>query len=267
MNNCKKHNGKIKLGGYKGGRGYCGYHTTHFGRKVYLRSLQEYVYAKSLDKLKRYYLTENITYDIGGKKYKPDFFVYNGNFDRLIKIVEIKYTNKEQSEYQSEFSNYFKRIGIDYQVLSRYDIKQLIKSGVVSIQELKKWKNNFVTDYSKFDYSGEKNPMYGLKHSDKTKKKIGKKTKEYFKDEEVVKRHKIGRNNFWKSKDGLILKKKYAELRHKESEIKNPIIVCICKFCGDEYKRKIKDRYHKETCSNSCQQKYNWKIGKMSYKR
>ena len=85
MNNCKKHNGKIKLGGYKGGRGYCGYHTTHFGREVYLRSLQEYIYAKYLDTLGVYYLTENIVYEIDGQKYKPDFFVYEDDFKKLTK--------------------------------------------------------------------------------------------------------------------------------------------------------------------------------------
>ena len=202
MNNCKKHNGKIKLGGYKGGRGYCGYHTTHFGRKVYLRSLQEYIYAKYLDTLGVYYLTENIIYEIDGQNYKPDFFVYDGQFDKLIKIVEIKYTNKEKSDYQVIFSDYFKKVGIDYQVLSRYDIKQLIRIGAITKGEIKKWKNNFVKNYSKFDYSGEKNPMYGIKHSDKTKKKIGDKTREYFKNTEVIKRHKLGRDRFWASNGG-----------------------------------------------------------------
>lgn len=264
-NNCVKNDGKIKLGGYKGGRGYCGYHTTHFGKVVYLRSLQEYIYAIHLDRLGIYYLTENVIYNIDGKSYKPDFFIYDEKFSKLNKIVEIKYTNAEQSDYQVWFSDYFKKIGINYQVLCRYDIKQIIKSKSVSTEEISAWKNKFIENYSRFDYSGEKNPMYGIKHSEKTKKKIGSKTKKYFKNEEIVKKHKIGRELFWKSVAGECLKKQYSKLRKMESEIKNPTVICTCQFCGVLYKKKVKDRFHKQTCSNSCQQKYNWKIGKNVY--
>lgn len=266
MNNCKLNNGKIKLGGYKGGRGYCGYYTTRFGKKIYLRSTQEFVYAKYLDRLGKYYLTENIIYEIDGKKYKPDFFVYDGKFEKLTTIIEIKYTGEEKSEYQRNFSEYFRKHNIEYNVLSRGDVKQLIKSGIVSKQELEEWKNEFVKKYNKFDYSGEKNPMFGVKHSEKTKRKIGKKTIEYFKDELVRKRHKESRDRFWESAGGGELKYKYAKLRHQESLIKNPMTEKICKFCGKKYSKKLKDRFHKETCSNSCQQKLNWRTGKNSYR-
>lgn len=266
MTNCEKHKGKIKLGGYKGGRGYCGYHTTYFGKKVYLRSIQEFIYAKYLDSLRQCYLTENIIYEIDGKKYKPDFFIYENEFKKLLKIVEIKYTNKEQSYYQKRFSEYFRNHNIEYTVLDKTDVKQFLKLGIISKVELEKWKNDFVKKYDRFDYSGEKNPMYGVKHSIKTKIKIGKLTKEHFKNKEIRNRHKEGRNRFWKSDQGITLKKEYAKLRHQESIIKNPIIQCICNFCGKSYYKKLKDRYNKETCSNSCQQKYNWKLGRNVYK-
>lgn len=266
MTNCELHNGKIKLGGYKGGRGYSGYHTTHFGKKVYLRSTQEFVYAKYLDSIGVYYLTENITYEIDGKSYKPDFFVYDGTFDKLREIVEIKYTNKEKSDYQRIYSDFFRQLGIRYDVMSKGDIKRLIRLGAVTKFDLEKWKNEFVRQYEKFDYSGEKNPMYGIKHSDETKSKIGEQTRKYFRDPEVRKRHRDARISYWKSEAGGRTKKKYAKLRTEESTIKNPTITRVCKECGKEYGRRLKDHYHEETCSNSCQQKYNWKTGKNVYR-
>jgi len=265
MTNCELHNGKIKLGGYKGGRGYCGYYTTHFGKKIYLRSTQEFVYAKYLDSNGIYYLTENIIYEIDGKNYKPDFFVYDGVFNKLKKIVEIKYTNGEKSDYQRTYSNFFKKIGIEYEVLSRSDIKDLIRAGTVTNDDLKNWREMFLGQYKNSDYTGEKNPMYGVKHSKETKSKIGKQTQRYFQDPTVRKRHRDARISYWASPLGSITKKKYAELRRKESMIKNPMIIRICVECGKKYKRKLKTRYHKETCSNSCQQKYNWKTGKNKY--
>lgn len=266
MNNCKLHDGKIKLGGYKGGRGYCGYHITHFGKKVFLRSMQEFIYAKYLDLLKIYYLTENITYNINGVNYKPDFFIYDGEFERLNKIVEIKYTNREKSQYQKEYSLHFSKLGIGYEVLSKSDIKTMIRNNNISTDDIFEWKQNFVKNYSRFDYTGEKNPMYGVRHSKKTKKKIGNKTKEYFKDPDVVRKHKIAREFYWKTEGGLLLKKKYAEMRKQESSIKNPTIEMVCKECGMTYTKKLKERFHKETCSNKCQQKYNWRIGKNVYR-
>lgn len=265
MNNCKKHWGKIKIGGYKGGRGYCGFHTTHFGKSVYLRSIQEFIYAKYLDSIGVYYLTENVVYDIEGKKYKPDFFIYDGELERLVKIVEVKYTNSEQLEYQKRFADYFKCHNIDYQVLSKYDIKKLLRMGVVSEKEIFEWRQAFTSKYARFDYTGEKNPMYGVRHSKATKDLIGMKTVEYFKNPVVRERHRRSRIAYWNSESGVNTKKKYAELRIKESLRKNPIMEVVCKECGMEYKRKLKDRYHIETCSNSCQQKYNWRIGKNAY--
>lgn len=266
MNNCKLRDGKIKLGGYKGGRGYCGYYTTQFGKKVYLRSLQEFVYAKYLDSIGIYYLTENITYNINGVNYKPDFFVYDGKFEKLKKIVEIKYTNKEKSDYQKEYSKCFFKMGIGYEVLSKSDIKWIAKNNGISDIDILEWKKLFVKNYSKFDYSGEKNPMYGVKHTAETKRKIGIQTKKYFKNIEVKTKHKKARELYWKTDAGILLKKKYAELRRIESSIKNPIIEMVCIECGKIYTKKLKDKFHKETCSNRCQQKYNWKIGRNRYR-
>lgn len=266
MKHCELHRGRIKLGGYKGGRGYCGHYTTSFGKRLYLRSTQEFVYAKYLDSIGKYYLTENIVYSIDGKNYKPDFFVYAGKFDRLEKIVEVKYTVSEKSEYQKAYAGFFGELGIGYEVLSRGDIKGLIRSGIVTKDEIKTWKDVFISQYEKLDFSGKKNPMYGVKHSDKTKRKIGERTRQYFRNPDVRKRHHDARVLYWRSDLGSETKKKYAKLRAKESIIKNPIITQQCMECGKEYTRKLKDRYHKETCSNSCQQKYNWRNGKNVYR-
>jgi hypothetical protein len=266
MTNCELCDGKIKLGGYKGGRGYCGYYITHFNKQIYLRSMQEFVYAKYLDSIGVYYLTENLVYQIDEKNYKPDFFIYEGIFDKLKKIVEVKYTNGEKLAYQMTYFNFFRDIGIEYEVLSNGDIRRLIRLGIVTVEDLENWRSKFVEQYNKFDYSGERNPMYGIKHSRETRRKIGEQTKKFFQDSGVRKRHKDSRTAFWNSDAGNIVKKKYAKLRSEESIIKNPIIIRICLECGTPYNRKLKDKQYKLTCSRSCQQKYNWKIGKMIYR-
>ncbi len=75
-----------------------GYYFNDFKNKyVYLRSSWEYAYAVWLDKQNIEWDTEVQQYELGdGKKYLPDFFIYENN--NLIKIVEIKSTFYYTSE-------------------------------------------------------------------------------------------------------------------------------------------------------------------------
>lgn len=70
-------------------RGYAGYYNGH-----YLRSSYEYAYAKYLDYLSISWGYEEQLFDLGYKKYKPDFFLYDKD-GRLEKIVEVKSRDKK----------------------------------------------------------------------------------------------------------------------------------------------------------------------------
>ncbi|OLN23339.1 hypothetical protein BTO30_05065 [Domibacillus antri] len=65
-------------------RGYAGFY-----KDFYLRSSYEYAYAVYLDHHSIPWSYEDKIYDIGFKKYKPDFFFYD-QYGNVEKIVEIK---------------------------------------------------------------------------------------------------------------------------------------------------------------------------------
>lgn len=106
--------------------------------------------------------------------------------------------------------------------------------------------------------------MYGIKHSETTKQKIGERTREYMKDVDIKKKHSKAIKDFWESPEAVDLKKKYALLRTEEAKNKNPLTFFKCVFCGKMFEKKFKSK--KQTCSAGCSQKYNWKIGKMTCK-
>lgn len=140
---------------------------------------------------------------------------------------------------------------------------------LITLDEIKKWKNESVTN--NVILSGEKNPMYGIKHSNKTKEKIGNKTRQYMKDPIIKEKHSKALKSFWNSKNADELKEKYKNLRNEKKKKRkelldkeNPIISINCIICGSEFDKRQNDI--RLTCSNSCSQKYNWKIGKNTYK-
>jgi hypothetical protein len=264
---CKEKKGKIKKGGYKNGRGYCGWYTNNDGRKVFLRSKKEYIYALYLDKNGQHFLLEKSIFVINEINYKPDFFIYNEDYTKLLKIVEVKQCRKDAEPYW-KFKDYFASIGIEYEI--EYGIEK-IKRKWATKSELNKWDKQYLKNYPKFNMSGKLNPMYGMKHSASTKKKIGQQTRKYMQDENVKSKHSASLKAFWKSDKATALKQKYATLRTKEATHKNPVVVSKCVFCGKEFEKKLNDKsgkkryYDKQTCSASCVQKYNWQIGKMAY--
>ena len=258
-NNCKKHKGKIKRGGYKNGRGYCGWYTNKDGKRIFLRSKKEYIYAVFLDKINQHFLMEKTIFVIDGVNYKPDFFIYDEDYKKLLKIVEVKPSRKEAEPY-FQFREYFKAIGIEYEIEWGID---KIKRRWITNEELKKWDEQYLENYPQYNMSGELNPMYGMKHSEETKKKIGKQTKKYMKNKDVKKKHSASLKAFWSSEDAKEIKEKYATLRTAEAEKKNPVVICKCLFCKKKFKKKLHEE--KQTCSASCSQKYNWKTGKMEY--
>ena len=260
----KEMKGRIKRGGYKNGRGYCGWYTNKDGKKMFLRSLKEFMYARYLDNNNFHFITEASIFTIEKESYKPDFFIYSDEtYSLLKKIIEIK-DNKNAAEEYFKFELFFKSIGIEYEV--EYNVHKLKK--YISKKERNDWINNFVDNYDGISVAGKDNPMYGMHHSDKTKKKIGNKTKEYMSDPVVKQKHSESIKAFWKSEEAKKIKEKYSKLRteekkerDKQRDLIDPIEKRKCIICNkDFYCRKNDD---KNTCKGSCRFKYLWKIGKI----
>jgi len=165
-------------------RGYCGWYKNNKNVKVYLRSKLEFIVAKWLDILNKNYKTESIIYNINGKGYKPDFFIYN-NYN-IKYIIEVKYSKKEAFEYINKYYNYFKNINIKYIVLYKRHTNKLINKYCLKY-DVEEWINK--SSLIQHDMKGCKNPHFGFKHSNKTKKFIGFKTSERMKDPEFKKIH------------------------------------------------------------------------------
>lgn len=238
MNNCKKNNGKIKKGNYKSGRGYCGWFIKQNKQKVYLRSKLEFLYANFLLKTNVEFSVETTTFEINGKMYKPDFFIYNNK--KLIKIVEIKDNKKTAEEYIKLFKKYFNLIKIEYEVI--YSLKEYVKYS--STKEIENWINNSKTE----DMRGNKNPMFGMKHSEKTKQKIGKATVNYFKDKTIRDKHRDGIKKYWESKVGLKRKKEMSNKAKLNLKGKNNPM--FGKKHSEETKQKLKDAWIKRKGNN-----------------
>lgn len=179
----KKHNSLYKS------RGYSGYVEIN-NIKYYCRSSVEYVYLLYLCMYKynkTYYRVEmeNIIYHFNDISYKPDIFIYQDNV--LIKIYEIKSDKTYlQDEKYHQAILYFKQIGIDYEIID--NLSDILKSYPDIKNKLKEWKiENALIHH---DMRGKNNPMYGIKHSDKTKEKIRNAAKERFANEAYRYRYK-----------------------------------------------------------------------------
>lgn len=74
---------------HKSSRGIQGYYTSRSGKRIWLRSSWEYIYAKWLDKHKVDWKYEDYGITLSnGERYRPDFLIYENGI--LTKIVEIK---------------------------------------------------------------------------------------------------------------------------------------------------------------------------------
>lgn len=141
-------------------RGYCGYH-----KGMYLRSMREYAYALYLDNLNVMYDTEVKTYEYNGETFKPDFFIYDIN-NNIHTITEIKYHISQYNKKEDWF-NYFKSIGINYNIVIINNIDKFIKKYNIDKNLISKFKLNCI-----YDYTGKNNPRYGQHCSEETKYKI-----------------------------------------------------------------------------------------------
>ena len=266
MNNCIRMKGRIKRGNYSLGRGYSGWYTTKYNKNVFLRSLQEFVFAKELDFNKIPFLTEQTIFRINKENYKPDFFIYSDNiFKNLIKIIELKNSEDDFKRYL-DYITYFKNINVEYELITGKDLRK--NYIFCSVDDMNVWRQSSIN--SSIILSGIHNPMYGMHHTEETKNKIGNKTREYMKDPTTKRKHSENIKAFWNSSKSDHVKKKYRKLRKiekiKRLELKNildPIINCNCIICESKFKKRKSSK--RLTCSGSCEQKYTWRIGKRKY--
>lgn len=231
--------GKIKKGSGKN-RGYIGYHTTWDGIKVFLRSKAEFIYARVLDHEKIPYKLECVIYKIDGKNYKPDFFIFDSNYERILKITEIKGLDDKKTalDYISKFKEYFTSIGIEYDAIWKY---QAIVTKYNLKPEIDEWVERSIQAYDFIsDSRGENNPMYGMKHSTYTKNLISQKCKERNTDPEYRQRNSDSIRAFFNSDAGIIQKTHISERQKLLHSIKNPIIEKQCMHCGNVFNQKLK---------------------------
>lgn len=243
-----------KQGSDRTSRGYCGWHTTLAGNQVYLRSKLEYIVAKWLDMKNVTYRTESHIYYIDGLSYKPDFFIHNkrGN---LVRVIEVKYTNDEKIEYLTKYKSFFNSIGISYVVLSKKQIDKIEKKYKSIKHDADVWCIESASIIH--DMRGEKNPHYGLVHSDNTKKIIGDSTKRRFETVDFKKKHRDAMLNWMtdERKEHLskIMTGKPTKLVDKTS------IMTTCEYCGGDvdgvewYKNGMLMKSEiKKCCSRKC---------------
>ena len=115
----------------KGIQGY--YWNRHFNKYCWLRSSYEYIYAKFLDSKNIIWNSEEKYFVLDdGRKYLPDFFIYNNN--TLKYVVEIKGNKMYDRGKQDLFK--------EYPIIIVWDIKKYIKDGSNINKELRLWKQN-----------------------------------------------------------------------------------------------------------------------------
>ena len=157
-------------------RGYSGYYNG-----IYLRSSLEFAYAYYLDYQNIDWKYEIKLYQLNDSIYKPDFYIYNKD-GSLKEIVEVKGSGfKEQGLVRlKEFSLIYSE---PIRIVSYKDIVKLYQESMpLRFHRAKRmWIEDYGATLGHTDISGENNPMYGRKQTDKTKQLISLKAKERFK--------------------------------------------------------------------------------------
>lgn len=200
-------------------RGYAGYY-----KGVYLRSSYEYAYAKYLDYKSISWEYGAVTYDLGFRKYKPDFFIYDAQ-GNLKKIVEVKSRDKKSIQRAEEAAICLQQqLLIECQVISYEELYSLYKELPVSLHSvITEWNHSESTSIRK-SWTGTTNPHFGSRHSSESKQKIGQKTKKRWLDAETSEKMLAG------SKKGAEVLKARKGLWHKVNRVKRE-----CEMCGAEF--------------------------------
>ncbi|WP_040208053.1 PDDEXK family nuclease [Neobacillus jeddahensis] len=225
-------------------RGYAGFYKGH-----YLRSSYEYAYAKYLDYHSIQWGYEDTVFELGYKMYKPDFFFYDQN-NILEKIVEIKSRDKEAKDNARQALKTIEyKYNIKCELISYEELLEIYKDLPFSLTStINEWINSQNTTISKAAY-GELNGHYNLKHSETSKKRIGKHTKDLWASDSITKQRMLEGLR----KSGLVQKGKLKKPRENRK----------CVECGQEF-IVIKTSPQK-FCSQSCAGKVAIKCATETY--
>jgi hypothetical protein len=239
--------GLVKRGGSTSiSRGYCNWHTTWFGTRVFLRSKLEFIYASKLDRERIEYSTEVAIYECNGRSYKPDFFIGNS------KIVEIKHSKKEVDEYEALFGEFIRRMGVEYEVLWEKPLNKIAKELRLE-GAVEEWIVRSIKETASLDMRGIQNPRYGTVCSAATKQKIGAKAKERFQDPDYKKKCEESNRRFRESPEGIANLERYTLIRREQEAAKKDFYrqrrLVHCVVCGSEF---AKRGSRSKTCSTSC---------------
>ncbi|WP_342432289.1 restriction endonuclease [Neobacillus sp. FSL H8-0543] len=211
-------------------RGYAGFYKEH-----YLRSSYEYAYARYLDYYSIPWGYEDITFDLGYKIYKPDFFFYDlkGN---LQKVVEIKSRNeKAKADARKALDIIKNRYNIDCELLSYEELLELYKTLPFSLTSIiTKWIESKDTTIHKAAH-GELNGHFNLRHSESAKKKIGEHTKRLWNSDSLSRQRMIE----GLKKSGI--KKGYIKTKRENR---------MCKECTEEFETLVTSQ--RKYCSQKC---------------
>lgn len=215
--------------------GYAGFYNG-----TYLRSSYEFAYAYFLDKKGISWSYEEKSYELDDRIYKPDFFVYENN--KLDHIVEIKPQRKYEVALTCK-NKMLEKFGLEVIIITEKELTSIYKNEMPI--SFNKAKNMWIEEYetkTDSDQRGEKNPMYGVKHSAKTKKLISEKSKFRMSKQE------------YRDKVSKALKSFYANEENK-SHLKKPRakrIKLVCKLCGNEFVITEKQSETRSFCSIRC---------------
>ncbi|KAB7708790.1 restriction endonuclease [Bacillus aerolatus] len=225
-------------------RGYAGFY-----KNFYLRSSYEYAYAVYLDYFSLPWSYEDKVFDIGYKKYKPDFFFYD-KYGNLEKIVEIKSREPKVKENALKILNTIEEIyNIKCVLISYEELLELYNELPFSLNSvITKWNSSLDTTINKSS-KGELNAHYQMKHSEEVKKKIGEHTKQLWASNSASKERMI---------EGL----RKSGLSQK-GKIKTPREIRRCKLCIEKFEVLITSS--QVYCSQQCSGKYAIEIATQAY--
>lgn len=225
-------------------RGYAGFYNGH-----YLRSSYEYAYAKFLDFHSKQWGYEDQTFDLGYKKYKPDFFFYDDT-GRLEKIVEIKSRNKEAKDNALRALSIIREnYNIKCELISYEELLKLYQQLPFTLNSvITEWIQSKSTTVSKSNF-GELNSHYGFEHRSETKRKIGEHTKKIWASNSVAKQKMLA---------GL---RKTGQVQ--KGKIKTPREIRNCLRCNNEFTVLITS--NQRFCGTRCSGKHAMKLASEAY--
>lgn len=249
-------------------RGYAGYFDLN-EKKIYIRSLKEYIVAEYLRVLEKLYSHISIGYEDDYKsRYRPDFFIYKNK--KLLYIVEVKDNKKDAEKYLKNYRNLFRKQGIGYFVIYKQSQFERVKRHAnISKGMIENWKRN-----SLYDYSGKNNPKFGIKLTEKTKRLIGDKTLERCKN--PIYRKKLSEamlkgwsNNLSGRKAVGDATRNAAKKRKIRRNLNDPFIEKLCVVCRAKIKKRVSEfekifnKHEFFACSSTCTVRKMSKNGKL----